>query len=66
MCHVSFIFFKSLNNLVSYNFDRLQVQEGDSVHMECRITPINDPKLTVQWFVQTTTINIFLFRNVLF
>ncbi|VDO67652.1 unnamed protein product [Heligmosomoides polygyrus] len=24
--------------------------EGDSVHLECRVTPINDPQLKVQWF----------------
>ncbi|KAK0408252.1 hypothetical protein QR680_003855 [Steinernema hermaphroditum] len=25
------------------------VHEGDSIHMECRVLPINDPKLQVQW-----------------
>ncbi|KIH48983.1 immunoglobulin I-set domain protein, partial [Ancylostoma duodenale] len=24
--------------------------EGDSVHLECRVTPINDPQLKVQWY----------------
>ncbi|KAK6048506.1 immunoglobulin I-set domain protein, partial [Cooperia oncophora] len=23
--------------------------EGDSIHLECRVTPINDPQLKVQW-----------------
>lgn len=27
----------------------LTIQEGESVHMECRVAPINDPKLTVHW-----------------
>lgn len=26
------------------------VQEGDTVHMECRVTPITDPKLQVSWY----------------
>lgn len=26
------------------------LQEGDSIHLECRVSPINDPKLCVQWF----------------
>ncbi|OUC40200.1 immunoglobulin I-set domain protein [Trichinella nativa] len=25
------------------------VNEGDSVHMECRVIPINDPQLEIQW-----------------
>lgn len=25
------------------------LQQGDSIHMECRISPINDSKLTVNW-----------------
>uniref|UniRef100_A0A183TXY2 Immunoglobulin I-set domain protein n=1 Tax=Toxocara canis TaxID=6265 RepID=A0A183TXY2_TOXCA len=25
-------------------------QEGDSVHFECRVSPINDPKLSVKWY----------------
>uniref|UniRef100_A0A7I4YU80 Ig-like domain-containing protein n=1 Tax=Haemonchus contortus TaxID=6289 RepID=A0A7I4YU80_HAECO len=24
--------------------------EGDSIHLECRVTPINDPQLKVQWY----------------
>uniref|UniRef100_F1KPJ7 Titin n=1 Tax=Ascaris suum TaxID=6253 RepID=F1KPJ7_ASCSU len=26
------------------------IPEGDSIHLECRVSPINDPKLCVQWF----------------
>uniref|UniRef100_A0A7E4ZS77 Immunoglobulin I-set domain protein n=1 Tax=Panagrellus redivivus TaxID=6233 RepID=A0A7E4ZS77_PANRE len=29
--------------------EHIDSQEGESVHLECRVTPINDPKLTVQW-----------------
>lgn len=25
-------------------------QEGDSAHFECRLEPINDPKLRVEWY----------------
>lgn len=25
------------------------MQQGDSIHMECRVSPINDSKLTVNW-----------------
>lgn len=25
------------------------LQQGDSIHMECRVSPINDSKLTVNW-----------------
>ncbi|VDN34592.1 unnamed protein product, partial [Gongylonema pulchrum] len=25
------------------------VEQGDSIHLECRVTPINDSKLTVHW-----------------
>ncbi|ETN87097.1 hypothetical protein NECAME_01255 [Necator americanus] len=27
-----------------------QTLEGDSVHLECRVTPINDPQLKVEWY----------------
>uniref|UniRef100_A0A914QF48 Ig-like domain-containing protein n=1 Tax=Panagrolaimus davidi TaxID=227884 RepID=A0A914QF48_9BILA len=30
--------------------ENIDAQEGESVHLECRVAPINDPKLTVQWF----------------
>lgn len=26
------------------------LQEGDSAHFECRLHPVNDPKLKVEWF----------------
>ncbi|CDW54858.1 DUF1136 and I-set and Ig 2 domain containing prot ein [Trichuris trichiura] len=26
-----------------------EVKEGDPVHLECRVVPINDPKLALQW-----------------
>lgn len=26
------------------------LQEGDSAHFECRLEPINDPKLRVEWY----------------
>uniref|UniRef100_A0A915DZ78 Ig-like domain-containing protein n=1 Tax=Ditylenchus dipsaci TaxID=166011 RepID=A0A915DZ78_9BILA len=29
--------------------DNIDAQEGESVHLECRVAPINDPKLTVSW-----------------
>lgn len=27
----------------------IEAAEGESVHLECRVSPINDPKLTVHW-----------------
>lgn len=29
--------------------DSLDAEEGESVHLECRVGPINDPKLSVHW-----------------
>ncbi|GIY11090.1 titin, partial [Caerostris extrusa] len=26
------------------------LQEGDSAHFECKLTPVNDPKLRVEWY----------------
>lgn len=26
------------------------LQQGDAVHMECRVTPITDPKLNINWY----------------
>lgn len=30
--------------------ENIEAIEGESIHLECRVTPINDPKLTVQWY----------------
>lgn len=27
------------------------VSEGERVHLECRLKPVNDPNLKVEWFV---------------
>lgn len=27
------------------------LKEGDRLHLECRLEPINDPKLKVEWFI---------------
>ncbi|XP_015783235.1 titin isoform X1 [Tetranychus urticae] len=32
------------------------LKEGQSAHLECRLEPINDPKLRVEWFVNGTAI----------
>jgi len=29
--------------------DNIEAVEGETVHLECRVAPINDPKLNVQW-----------------
>lgn len=29
--------------------EKIEAQEGESVHFECRIAPINDPILRVEW-----------------
>lgn len=29
--------------------ENIDADEGESVHLECRVTPINDPKLNVYW-----------------
>lgn len=36
---------------IIYKFMEIKgvLQQGDSVHMECRVSPINDSRLTVHW-----------------
>nr|CAD2187171.1 unnamed protein product [Meloidogyne enterolobii] len=29
--------------------DNIDAAEGESIHLECRVAPINDPKLQIQW-----------------
>lgn len=38
------VFITPLNNLEN-------LKEGDHAHLECRLTPVNDPNLKVNWFV---------------
>ena len=38
------VFTKALKNLEN-------IREGQSAHLECRLEPINDPTMTVEWFV---------------
>lgn len=38
------VFVTALNN-------QDNVRESDHVHLECRLTPVNDPNLKVEWFV---------------
>ncbi|ODN04243.1 Titin [Orchesella cincta] len=38
------VFVTALNNMDN-------VKESDHVHLECRLTPVNDPNLKVEWFV---------------
>jgi hypothetical protein len=30
--------------------ETIDSEQGESVHLECRVSPINDPKLLVQWY----------------
>lgn len=30
--------------------ESIEAQEGESVHLECRVAPINDTNLKVEWF----------------
>ncbi|CAG2104737.1 unnamed protein product, partial [Medioppia subpectinata] len=41
------VFTKPLKNLEN-------LREGQSAHLECRLEPINDPSMTVEWFLNGT------------
>ncbi len=43
------VFTKSLKNLEN-------LKEGQAAHLECRLEPINDPTMTVEWFVNGVAI----------
>jgi hypothetical protein len=32
------------------------LKEGQAAHLECRLEPINDPTMTVEWFVNGVAI----------
>lgn len=34
--------------------ENIEAQEGESVHLECRVAPINDPNLRVEWLRNDT------------
>lgn len=43
--HQKPVFLTPLNNL-----DHLK--EGEHAHLECRVEPINDPNLKIEWYIQ--------------
>ena len=49
--HQKPVFLTPLNNL-----DRLK--EGEHAHLECRVEPINDPNLKIEWYVLNSYRNI--------
>lgn len=44
--HQKPVFLTPLNNL-----DHLK--EGEHAHLECRVEPINDPNLKIEWYIHT-------------
>ncbi len=42
-------------------FKKLELNEGQAAHLECRIEPVNDPNLKVEWFHDGKPLPIGLF-----
>lgn len=42
--------------LLFYIFFSLDLKEGDHAHLECRVEPINDANLKIEWFVNGVAI----------
>ena len=40
------------------------VAEGERVHLECRLEPVNDPNLRVDWFVNGVEIKAGKFVSI--
>lgn len=51
------IFLSPLNNV--------EIQEGQSAHLETRLEPISDPNLKVEWYVNGVEIKTGMFKNII-
>lgn len=40
--------------------------EGQPIHLECKLEPVNDPKLKVEWFVNGVEIRSGKFVDIVF
>lgn len=50
------LLWESCHRLSGLFFSLENLKEGDHAHLECRVEPINDPNLKIEWFVNGVAI----------
>lgn len=58
-----YLLFELSDQLCTFMFSVDNLKEGERCHLECRLEPINDPNLKVEWFVNGVEIKTGEFMN---